>query len=137
MADDVSADSWMRLVALAQHVMDSDGRRAVDRAAWLGAAIRLRAATARLKTIVPSAVPLGAGAFSDVELISWWRADPITPIRAVLDGASVFAGRPGFFESLGAGAGSAFAWVWKRVVGFVIFLGVVVLLVVGVWGVRK
>lgn len=132
--EDITADSWMRLVALAQHVMDADGRRQVDRAAWLGAVVRLRAATARLKGLVPSAVPLGYGAFSDVELIGWWRKDPITPIRAALAGVGVtFAGRPGFFESLGNGAAGAFDWLYRLVVGFFIFVGVLVVAAV-TWG---
>jgi hypothetical protein len=137
-ADTIGGDSWVRLVTLARHVMDDEGRRAVDRAAWLGAVIRLRAATKRLKEIAPSAVPLGFGAYSDVELLQWWRADPITPIRAVLAGADLtFAGRPGFFESLGAGAAGAFDWLWKLVVGFLVFVGVVVVGGVMWWAVRK
>lgn len=127
MADDLSAASWMRLVELARVVMNDDEQRAVDRAAWLGAVIRLRAATTRLKGIVPSAVPLGFGAWSEVELLRWWRADPITPIRTILAGADKpFAGRPGFFEQVGGGLSDFAGLVWRIVMGVIIAVGVLV-----------
>lgn len=137
MSDDLGADSWMRLVEAARAVMNDAGERTVDRAAWLGVVVRLRAATARLKTIVPSAVPLGFGVYTDVELLQWWRKDPITPIRTVLAGSGTFAGRPGFFESIGGGLADGFAWLWRLVIGLVIFVGVVVIGGLIVWVVRR
>ena len=135
---DIAASNWDQLVAAARSALNDAGERTVERAAWLGIVWRLRSAMAQLKRIAPGAVPLGFGAMSDVEVLNWWRADPITPIRQILGAPGVaFAGRPGIFEQLGGGIGDAFGLLWKVVIGVVVAIGSAVVVGVLVWAVRR
>lgn len=100
-----------------------------------GVGIVLRAQTQRLKALYPAAVPLGAGSWTTDEVIAFWAADPITPIRAMLN--YNFTSEPGWWDSLTGGISSGWAGAWKWI-GAAVGLGVLGLIIAfAVWAFRR
>lgn len=100
-----------------------------------GVAFVLRASTQQLRALYPAAVPSGAGSWSDDEVIAFWAADPVTPIRSMLNYS--FTTEPGLWDRFTGGLASGWstAWTWIGAAIAVVIVGLVVGFIV--WIVRR